>query len=379
MATTILTPNMNLPVPIVGVDPGPDYALNIDACLSILDSHDHTAGNGVLITPSAMNINIDLSFNSHNATSVLSTQFVSQAAVIAPLNAIYAVLGDLYYNDGSGNNVRITQSGGVAGSPGSIGSLVAPASANYSAGSTKFIWQSNTNAGAAMDSGELFIRETNVTSAKYWNIKSPTALAANNTLTLPTGLPGSASYFTSDSSGNMGFQTADQIANSMTSAGADEIGTLMSSIGADNVANSRTRATGSTVGVGGVAKSLSSGTFSTNVTFADTAITNLSVTITTSGRPVRIETIPDGTTSSASFGVDVGNGLILQLNNGSGFISKSDIITPTSSGVTMEVLPNWFFVDFPATGTYIYTLYARATSGSNSVRVTHVKLVASEM
>lgn len=50
MSNTTTSPNMSMPVPVVGTDPGPDWANNIDACLSIIDSHDHSFGKGAPIT-----------------------------------------------------------------------------------------------------------------------------------------------------------------------------------------------------------------------------------------------------------------------------------------------------------------------------------------
>lgn len=55
-----------------------------------------------------------------------------------------------------------------------------------------------------------------------------------------------------------------------------------------------------TVGVGGVAISDSSGNYSTTSTSTTNAVTNLSVTISTSGRPVRILLQPEGGTSNSS-------------------------------------------------------------------------------
>ena len=51
MANVTLSPNMNLPVPVVGQDPGPDWANNINSSLGILDQHDHTPGKGIQIVP----------------------------------------------------------------------------------------------------------------------------------------------------------------------------------------------------------------------------------------------------------------------------------------------------------------------------------------
>lgn len=116
MSNTTPSPNMNMPVPVVGTDPGSDWATNIDACLSIVDSHNHASGQGVQVTPSGLNINADLPFGGNNATTLRSTRFSSQGSPLAggsDLDCLYVSGGDLYYNDGSGNQIRLTQAGTI--------------------------------------------------------------------------------------------------------------------------------------------------------------------------------------------------------------------------------------------------------------------------
>jgi hypothetical protein len=49
MPNTTTSPLMGMPVPVVGTDPGPDWANNLNACLSIIDGHNHTTGEGAPI------------------------------------------------------------------------------------------------------------------------------------------------------------------------------------------------------------------------------------------------------------------------------------------------------------------------------------------
>src|ERR1700684_4336213 len=85
MATTSITPNMNLVVPTVGPDgdPGPDWANNLNADLAILDQHNHSAGQGVQINPDGLNINADLPFNGNNLTLVNTVRFNNLLASLA--------------------------------------------------------------------------------------------------------------------------------------------------------------------------------------------------------------------------------------------------------------------------------------------------------
>lgn len=208
MPFTINSANMAMPIPVVGVDPGPDWATNINACLTILDAHDHAPGSGVQITPDGLNINVDLTFNGNNATFMRSVRFDAQGAPLAgilDLGCIYESGVDLYYNDGIGNQIRITQGGSVAAAPGSITGLTPPASVVYDSGTGTFIFQSAVDTPAALDAASVTIREQ-VLNGEGVTITAPTGLAASYTLTLPAALPatGSSTVFV-DSSGNIKF------------------------------------------------------------------------------------------------------------------------------------------------------------------------------
>lgn len=198
-----LSPNMNLPVPGVGTEAGPTYGTDINNCLTILDQHTHAPGSGVLITPSAININADLPMGANNLTLARSVRFQSQVAPIATasdLGCLYEVALDLYYNDGAGNQIRITQSGSVAGSSGTITGLPSgTASAAFAAGT--FTFQASTNTPANIDGGS-FIFRNNTVNSKGLTLQPPNAMGADYTLTLPA-LPVATSFMTLDTSGNM--------------------------------------------------------------------------------------------------------------------------------------------------------------------------------
>lgn len=204
MAGETTSTNMGMPIPGVGSTAAPTWASDLNASLNIIDTHDHTVGKGVAITPSGININADLAYNGNSFNTLKKAAFTSQSAAITGTNFLTFVSGNLYVNDGSGNQIPITSAGGVAGSPGSIGSLASPAAATYSAGSKLFTWTADTNKSAAMDNGAVTIRETNVASAKGVTLASPSSLAADYQITLPTALPASTQALNISSSGNTG-------------------------------------------------------------------------------------------------------------------------------------------------------------------------------
>ena len=121
MPPTLTSPNMGIVVPVVLTDTGPDWATRIfNALFTTVDSHDHTSGKGVLITPAAMNINADLGFNSNDAIALRSVRFTQQGAPLAvgsDVGCCYDSQGELWYNDGSARQVQITQSGAVKSAP----------------------------------------------------------------------------------------------------------------------------------------------------------------------------------------------------------------------------------------------------------------------
>lgn len=204
MALESISPNMNLILPGVGLTLGPTWAQDLNDSFTIIDQHTHAPGSGVQITPAGLNISADLSFQSNNATNLRTIRLAPQSAAPAlasDIGCLYEVGVDLFYTDGNGTSIRITQSGGIAGTPGSISGLTSPASASYVSGSSTFVWQSGANLSANMDFGNAIFRNFTVNS-KGLTVQPPSAMAADYTLTLPT-LPVAQSFLTLDSFGNI--------------------------------------------------------------------------------------------------------------------------------------------------------------------------------
>lgn len=204
MPNVISSASMLLPIPIVGTEPGPQYATDINSCLTIIDGHNHTPGLGVQVPTAGLNINADLSFGSNNAYNLRSVRFSPQGSPLAladDLGCLYESGVDLYYNDGLGNQIRITQSGGVAGTPGSIANLVPPASASYVSLSSTFVWQSAANTPANMDAASYIFRNLTANSNGL-TLEPPAAMGADYTITLPA-LPASQKFLSLDATGNM--------------------------------------------------------------------------------------------------------------------------------------------------------------------------------
>lgn len=206
MANTTLTTGLIMSLPIPSTQTGPQYAIDINNCLTTVSQHDHTTGKGVPITQSSINITGALSFNNNNITALKSTIFQSQSAALPNtiLGAIYEVNGELYYNSGTdGFPIPITSGHSVTGASGTITGLPSgSAGAAYNAGLTKFVFSSATNTPANIDAGAILVREVLLNSNAV-TIQSPSSLASSYALTLPTGLPSTTKIVTFDGSGNL--------------------------------------------------------------------------------------------------------------------------------------------------------------------------------
>jgi hypothetical protein len=124
--------------------------------------------------------------------------------------------------------------------------------------------------------------------------------------------------------------------------------------------------------------SSSSGAFDNNSgSYAD--VTNLSVSITTTGRPVFLCLIPDGSTNPADIDTSTAGGaqLTLRYMRGSTDIAYFSPINNTAgtpySGASLV------FIDPVAAGTYTYKLQNKGATAGDSCRVRYMKLVAFEL
>lgn len=198
------SPSMNLPIPQVGNEAGPQYATDINNCLTLVDQHNHSTGYGTQINPNGLNINADLPMNVNNLVTTRTVRFTPQTAVltdVVDVGCLYEVTNDLYFNDGLGNHVRITQAGAVAGTPGSIANLTSPASATYVSLTKTIVFQSNALTAANLDTGFIILR-TPAASSPGLTLQAPAAIASDYTVSLPI-LPASNLPVSIDTMGNM--------------------------------------------------------------------------------------------------------------------------------------------------------------------------------
>ncbi len=346
-----LSPNMNLVVPVPGVAPGPTWAQDLNASLTIVDAHNHSPGSGVQINPVGLNINADLTFQSNNATVLRSARFNPNSAPLSgssDLGCIYESGVDLYYNDGAGNQIRITSGGSVAGASGTITGLPSgTASAAYQSASGTFQFQQATSTAANIDGGSLVIRYPGSypsPTGNYILLTAPSSLSSGYQITLPA-LPGANSALVMNSSGVI-----------------------------------------STVPTG-VTISSSCGAFSTSSTSA-VPVTNLSVSLTSYGNPIWIGLIADGAFpsmvgSSIVSGSSAYTSAAIGLYQGStqiGAYTIEQYVNGSYSALSIEVPSSSVFTIYPVSaGTYTFSVKMLVTNSSFIGYVYYAKLLAYEL
>ncbi len=362
MSFSTVSPNMGLIIPTPGQEPGPDWADDINNDFLVLDQHSHAPGSGVPITPDGLNINSDLAFQSTNAYQLRSVRFDSQSAPIAEASDVscaYFSGGNFYINNSSGTAVQITNGSSVNAGAGSITGLPSgTASVTFSA--SKYVFQSATSTPATIDVGSVIVRNPSA-SGKGVTLAAPAALGADYGLTLPA-VPGATNFLSIDSSGNIAPYAA--IAGGLT--GSNLANQTVAQV------NLAVRSTGTSVGAGGVAIAAASGSYS-NATPIYTLVTNQTITITTTGRPVYITLQGDGTAGNSWIGGTTSCGF--NLRRGASLLN-SYIVSATGSPVSVP--PGSFaYLDVVVAGTYTYTLYAASTGGT--VQAEAIKMVAYEI
>ena len=185
MSNYTISPNMNLPVPIVGVDPGPEYAVDVNSALTLVDSHDHSIGYGVQIQPAGLNISSDLTFHSNRAVNVAALALVVQSSSPGAMNLFSMPAGtspvanELFYTDNNGVTTQITSNGIVNTTASAI------EGETYNTATGTFIW-TQTQSGFPTTPANFSIASLTL---------APAIASTSVALTLmpPSGLSGAAS------------------------------------------------------------------------------------------------------------------------------------------------------------------------------------------
>lgn len=186
------TPNMSLVLPDVSTTPGPAWASLIVSAFDAVDEHDHTAGSGKRIVSNAINIDGDLTFNSHKAKSLELATFVDLASFptgAADVRGVLSRNGDIYWNNGSGIAVQLT-----AGNRVNVGPVTGTNSFGYRGVSTGNLTIATSDTFSYVDVDTTSARTVflpsvaGVTGGRYFIVKDRTGNASTGSITLtPNG------------------------------------------------------------------------------------------------------------------------------------------------------------------------------------------------
>lgn len=220
MSTT--TANMGLSVPTLNGDSGVwDTAIN--ASLALIDTHNHTTGQGVVVPSAGIGINAALTFAGFAATNLKGTSFTPQASSPG-LNYVWVKTSDneLYFSDELARDVKLTSNGAVniAAVGGIVGDYASAAAAFYYDNAAKSYLALQAapapNVWASVSAGEVDIYEKASGIATRVRLASPAALAASYQVTFPAAVPASNALVQVSSTGVMTFSNTVTKAVTMT-------------------------------------------------------------------------------------------------------------------------------------------------------------------
>lgn len=194
---------MNLIEPTVGLEAGPQYALDINSSLTLIDQHDHSTGKGVQITPAGMDINAALSMNNNPLLGLSYESFNALAAATAVVQAVSVApassINELWYTDSNGKSTQITANGVV--------NAMAAAIPGESYDSGTFIWTQTQSSlptrPANFDIGSITIRPNTNGTTNGVVLGPPAGISSQYNVQLPLIPAVSTGIMTMDTSGNM--------------------------------------------------------------------------------------------------------------------------------------------------------------------------------
>ncbi len=401
--TSITSTNMLLTIPTVGLEPEPTYAFDINTCLTIIDSHNHSAGSGVQITPDGMDISTDLDIQSNDLLNVSELVFSASGSASSTLMSLYVAPGsegpainDLWYTDGNGNEIQLTSAGLVNAT---IGNL---AGQSYASGT--FIWKQGTGSTtpADFDIGSIILRPNVALTTFGVELSPPSAIASQYTINLPA-LPASTLPVQLS---NAGVMTTGQITNAQIATDAVTTVKILNA----NVTNAKlaTDAVSTAKIADGAVTSVKITSNYDTATLNNTGITTSPTTVTgaqinaTGTKPVYITLFAGSVGFFAGSGIGTGSIVTFTLYRHTGsdtalatfsksvtdgtesgqYISRSFISGPYDNAILVQSAAPLVFVDLPAAGLNRYDIVVTITGSLGSggaAQVNNASMIVQEL
>jgi hypothetical protein len=214
-------------IPTVADTLGTDYATMVNAVLTevrtTLDAK---------VTPAGMSINADLSMRTgatrYGLTDIHRLSLYQQPSLLSAATypvALYAnSSGDLYYNNASSAQVRITNGSALNGTPGSItgsGYGSTGVEVNWDAGASDYHMYSGTGTYADVKLNDVLLNDGDTHFIRH----AAPALAGDYTVTWPSAVPGSNNTLLTMATTGTLSNTGTPTVTSLTTTGALSVGT----------------------------------------------------------------------------------------------------------------------------------------------------------
>jgi len=208
---------MNITTPVPGTTPGPEWASQInDIITEQIATHNHQPAQdgGVALTQAALNINGNLPLNNNGLIGASEVRFNTQATTPLNVNTLQTYNGNLLFKDGNGNNIQITNAGGLnINVNGGINGLAgSDGTATYGTPAGTFTWKKTSGTQyATTQTGPVQVFNASLTNPAFSvALVNANTLSANKTLalspenlTLPQTLPVSTGRMTLSPAGVM--------------------------------------------------------------------------------------------------------------------------------------------------------------------------------
>lgn len=194
----------------------------LDAVFALVDAHDHSTGKGVKVVSSGLGINADVTWAGFALTAAKGIAFTEQAAsaVSSYSDLLFVNSADhnLYFRNQGGTNVQVTSGntlnvsivGGIGGDYASVSALL-----SFDDATKRYLLQSEGSprpwSGLATADIDLYQKAASISNKV--TLKSPNALGASYTFTMPTALPASSKTIVTTSAGQL--QYADTVTRTL--------------------------------------------------------------------------------------------------------------------------------------------------------------------
>ena len=190
---------MNLTLPVPRVTASTTWATNLNTALTTADAHNHTSGFGQRITSAGLDIDDNIDMSEFNFTSLGGVKLTSTSSTYGTDNSVYVKNGELYFVDGSSNDIAVTVGGSLAIS--GFGSIFGDyastnATVSYDDTSKSYLFQDSNSQPARLEVGPVVcttIESTSTNTLTTLTANSTASLQATN-ITNTTTVSGDATF-----------------------------------------------------------------------------------------------------------------------------------------------------------------------------------------